>query len=171
MKYFMKIVNKLVLILSIFLSAFTYNNASALEKLPGEAIFLNHNNEPINFEHFEDQVLLVHFWATWCQNCFQEMKELDALQKEYRKQPFKIIALSIDFKGIEVVKKFYEQYHIKHLEIFLDQKNTLFKDFLINSIPTTLLIGKDLKVIETFNGITNWQDPVTKDLINTALKN
>ena len=44
------------------------------------------------------QCLLV-FWATWCGSCISELPSLENLAKDFRKLPFKIIALSQDYQG------------------------------------------------------------------------
>ena len=52
------------------------------------------------------KVVIVHFWATWCAPCREEMPVLDAFYKIHRNEGLEIIAISLDDpKDIAQVKK------------------------------------------------------------------
>lgn len=42
------------------------------------------------------KVVIVHFWATWCSACKEEMKVLEAVHQQYHPQGLEIIGLSTD---------------------------------------------------------------------------
>jgi thiol-disulfide isomerase/thioredoxin len=42
------------------------------------------------------QVVIVHFWATWCPPCIQEMPALEAFYEQYRERGVDVLALSVD---------------------------------------------------------------------------
>ena len=42
--------------------------------------FKNINNEIINLNKFENSLVILNFWATWCAPCIEEMPSLDRLQ-------------------------------------------------------------------------------------------
>lgn len=46
----------------------------------------------------KDKVLLINFWATWCEPCIEEFPDLLKLYKEYASKDFKLILISLDFK-------------------------------------------------------------------------
>lgn len=124
---------------------------------------------------YRGNVVLLNFWATWCAPCVIEMPELDklafALSKEeladldIESNGIKIIPLSVDFKGYEVVKAFYDKYEFKHLEIALDHKNEAFKEFNINSLPTTLIINPKGREVARIHGIIDWNAQEVKDYL------
>ena len=87
------------------------------------------------------------------------------MSKDFRKLPFKVIALSEDYRGIEVVQKHFEEREIRHLEIFHDYSNQLFRAMSVNGIPTAFLINSDGKIRKIFKGRIKWQD----DQIRTIL--
>jgi thiol-disulfide isomerase/thioredoxin len=43
-----------------------------------------------------NQVLLVHFWATWCEPCRKEMPAIETFYRNHRDQGLRIIAVSLD---------------------------------------------------------------------------
>ena len=52
------------------------------------------NDTPQRLSNFEGQVVLLNFWATWCQPCITELPELDRLQKRYADRGLTVITLS-----------------------------------------------------------------------------
>lgn len=116
-------------------------------------------------EEFENSTVLLVFWASWCGTCVNEMYSLDALARDFRKLPFKILAISQDFQGIDAVNNFYKKYDIRHLEPFHDYRNSMFKDMKIAGLPCAFLIKPNNKIVTTFKGEIKWHDDRIRDLI------
>jgi peroxiredoxin len=55
---------------------------------------------------------LINFWATWCAPCTAEFPELQATWRMYRKRPFELVTVAINFPDEEAgVRKFLEAQH------------------------------------------------------------
>ncbi|MDG1437177.1 MAG: TlpA disulfide reductase family protein [Rickettsiaceae bacterium] len=130
-----------------------------------ETPFFDDKGNKLFLDQYEGNTVLLVFWATWCGTCVSELASLDNLSKDFRKLPFKVIALSEDYRGIEVVQKHFEEREIRHLEIFHDYSNQLFRAMSVNGIPTAFLINSDGKIRKIFKGRIKWQD----DQIRTIL--
>ncbi len=52
------------------------------------------NDAPQRLSDYEGRVVLLNFWATWCQPCVTELPELDRLQADYFDQGLTVITLS-----------------------------------------------------------------------------
>jgi len=46
-----------------------------------------------------DTTYVVNFWATWCAPCVEELPNFEKLNANYKKQPIKVILMSLDFKS------------------------------------------------------------------------
>ncbi len=67
------------------------------------------DNEPGKLDNYEGKVVLLNFWATWCQPCIKEMPELIRLKDQYASKGLEVLLLSdesreklLNFKKIEV---------------------------------------------------------------------
>ena len=59
-----------------------------------------------------DKTILVNFWATWCAPCTAEFPELQTIYRMYRKRPFDLVTVSINYPDEEKgVRKFLEAQH------------------------------------------------------------
>jgi len=155
----------------IHFSLASENNIKIIDSLsiPDELPFFDSENKKHYFDEYDGKIILVVFWASWCSSCTKEMPELDILQKDFRKLPFKIIALSQDYKGFEVIKQFYKTHEIRQLEMFHDQHNSLFKAFKVVGLPSAFLLGENGKIIASFTGNTDWHRDEVRDFILSYL--
>ncbi|MEL6828014.1 MAG: TlpA disulfide reductase family protein [Pseudomonadota bacterium] len=60
------------------------------------APFVDAAGNPVTFQDFDGQVVLVNYWATWCGPCEREMPSLASLQSARGDDAFKVIAISVD---------------------------------------------------------------------------
>lgn len=55
------------------------------------------------------EVVLLNFWATWCLPCLAEMPALVALQDDLASQGLRVVGVSQDREGLEVIRPFAEE--------------------------------------------------------------
>ena len=51
---------------------------------------------PIDLATLKGYTVLIHYWATWCEPCKQDMNKLKDLQAKYAKQKFAVIGVNLD---------------------------------------------------------------------------
>ncbi|HUL40393.1 MAG TPA: TlpA disulfide reductase family protein [Burkholderiales bacterium] len=54
------------------------------------------NGKPFKLSDYNGKVVLVNFWASWCDPCREEMPAIDAFYRKYRDRGFEVIAISMD---------------------------------------------------------------------------
>ncbi|WP_103896990.1 TlpA disulfide reductase family protein [Rickettsia fournieri] len=137
--------------------------------VPDNIIFFDEEKNQYSLDQFEGKTILLVFWATWSAPCVKEMPDLDMLQKDFRKLPFSVIPISEDYQGIKVVKEYFKSYQIRYLPIYHDYRNELFKALGVVSLPTSILIDPNGKIVTSFVGNTNWYDEKVRDTILSAI--
>ncbi len=123
-----------------------------------DAYFKNMSDKDINLIKYEGKLLLVNFWATWCEPCKEEMPSLDKLVVDKNFKNLEILPINIGQEKIEKIEEFYSKTKIKNLGIFYDTDVRLAKKFLLRGLPTTLIINKDGKEFARVVGSINFQD-------------
>ena len=131
--------------------------------------FKDDEEKEISFSDFQDKVLLVNFWATWCAPCIKEMPSLDRLKKKINKN-FDVIAISVDRDGVKKVKDFFNEYKITNLGKYFDIKNSLAKEMNLIGLPTSFFINKKGDLIGYFQGDMEWDNDTVIEFINYLIK-
>src|SRR5882724_5152680 len=112
---------------------------------------------------------LLNIWATWCGPCRSEMPSLDRLQALHRDDGLAVLTVSVDSEGFGAVRRFYAQSGIRNLGLYLDVDGATAHAFGTQSIPTTLLIDRDGKVVGSLVGAMEWDSPDALALIRHYL--
>src|SRR5438132_535577 len=84
-------------------SLFLGCNRKGLEAMPRWELS-DMDGAKISSKEFEGKVVIVDFWATWCQTCVQELPAFAALQDKYGKDGLVVIGIALDELGAQVVK-------------------------------------------------------------------
>jgi len=121
--------------------------------------FVNEDGRALTLADFESKTVLLNIWATWCVPCRREMPALDRLQTELGGPLFEVLALSIDRQGVPEVKKFYDEYDLEALRIYVDTSGKTARDLGVVGIPTTLLIDGNGNELGRMIGPAEWDAP------------
>ena len=130
-------------------------------------IFLNKKSEKINIKNFKGNLILLNFWATWCEPCKEEMPSLDNLQAKLGLSKLKIFAINVGREDRNKVNKFFINLNIKNLEIYYDSPSTLAKTFSLRGVPTSILINKKGQEFARIIGSIDFED---KDFVDWIKK-
>ena len=109
----------------------------------------------ISLSAYKGNVVLLEFWATWCSPCKESVPALVKLKKKYDQKGFIIIGVSMDADSdaSEKVRQFSASYSINY-PVVLANEATL-KTYNVKSIPTSILIGKDGKIVDIYKGYSD----------------
>lgn len=118
----------------------------------------------------QDGPLLINLWATWCGPCVKEMPQLDALAGEMDGE-LRVITVSQDIRGAEVVEPFFAKGGYIRLEPWLDPDATLSAQFTPEgALPLTVLFDARGKEVLRVAGGYEWDSPEAIALIRDALR-
>ena len=113
------------------------------------------------------KVVLVDFWATWCGPCIAELPNIQKAYADYQDKGFEIVGISLDRAADkEKLENFIKEKNMPWPQAYDGEGwgNAIAKKYGITSIPTTFLIGKDGKIVETNLRGTDLQTAIAKHL-------
>tara|TARA_B100000579_G_scaffold187267_1_gene152705 strand:+ start:1338 stop:1868 length:531 start_codon:yes stop_codon:yes gene_type:complete len=120
--------------------------------------FTNINNETVSLNKFENSLIIINFWATWCAPCIEEMPSLNRLQANPAFNNLQIIPINVGRDNAEKSKNFYKKLKINNLEIYFDKDVELANKFLLRGLPTTVFINKKGEEFARVIGFINFDD-------------
>ena len=164
------------LILFIFLTTNVFaNDVSEIKnivihkdlKVYDNVIFLDKNDKKINIKEFNGNLLLLNFWATWCEPCKEEMPSLDRLQINENLRNLKIFAINISKESKKKVDIFFKDLNIENFNPYFDSPITLAKTFSLRGVPTSILIDKNGKEFARIMGSIDFDDKIFINWLKT----
>jgi thiol-disulfide isomerase/thioredoxin len=112
---------------------------------------------------YKGKPLIINVWASWCGPCRAEMGSLQRLARRYGGKQFNVIGISTDDDG-KAAAAFIRRSKIT-FENFLDS-NLLLENMLgANTIPLTILVDAQGRVLEKAHGAYDWDSPEILDVI------
>ncbi len=123
-----------------------------------QTITFEKTEEGIKFENFENKVILLNFFATWCPPCRAEIPHLNNLKDKY-KDSFEVIAVALGEKDgklttPEKLNDFISEYKINYI-VTNSEENYTAADLVggVKVIPTMFLINPSGKIVQKYVGI------------------
>jgi thiol-disulfide isomerase/thioredoxin len=113
------------------------------------------------------RVVLLNFWATWCEPCRIEMPSLDALARQQREGGLVILAVNYR-ETAPVIRSFLERTPYQ-ATILLDADGDAAADWTPRIFPSTVLIGRNGQPTATVLGDLDWTGPAAHELIEPLL--
>ena len=138
-----------------------------IPKIYDNVIFLDDADEEINIQNLDSKLIILNFWATWCEPCKEEMPSLNRLQANQKLKNLKIYPINIGKENLNKVNNFFSELGINNLEPYFDNPSTLAKTFSLRGIPTSILINKEGNEFARVIGSINFED---KNFVNWIKK-
>ena len=106
---------------------------------------------------YRGKVVLVNFWATWCEPCRDEMPSLEELQDRLKDRPFALLTVNMEESDAKVTGFLQSTMLMEDsLVVLFDRFGTAAKDWKARMLPVSFLIGPDGRIRETLLGAANW---------------
>jgi len=156
----------LTLFISLTLSTTAFAGTPGEVKIGGylrEATLQGFNGKTNTFSNYKGKPLIINVWASWCGPCRAEMGSLERLANRYNGKEFNLIGISTDDDANAAAA------FIKHSKIsfdnFLDSKVFLENMLGANTIPLTILVDENGRVLQKARGAYEWDNPKMIDAI------
>lgn len=114
------------------------------------AIVFDTGKEPLALESMRGGLVLVDFWASWCEPCRKSFPWLNAIGRRYAEKGFRIVAVNLD-KDREAAGTFLRD-HPPGFAVAYDPAGRAAEAFHVAAMPSTYLIGPDGAILYAHAG-------------------
>lgn len=113
----------------------------------------NSKGTSVKLSAYNGKVVLLDFWATWCEGCKVEIPWYKDFQKKYKKIGFAVVGVSMDEDGWKSVTPFLRAKKVNYPVVIGDWD--LASKFGITALPVTLLIDRDGRIADLHTGMVD----------------
>jgi peroxiredoxin len=122
-----------------------------------------------SLEAHQDKLVVLNFWATWCQPCDVEMPTLEALWREYGQRGLVVIGVSVDRGAPRAVLDPYVAHRELTFPIWLDPEMTAASAWRVIGLPATFLVRPGGEVAGVALGAREWNSGPMRALVEGLL--
>ncbi len=117
--------------------------------------------KPHDLADYRGKVVLVNFWATWCEPCRAEMPSIDRLRRSLQGKPFEVLGVNLA-EPLSRIEKYLESMPLG-FPLLRDRDSAASKAWKARVLPASYLIGRDGRIRYFAYGELDWtSEPVRK---------
>jgi thiol-disulfide isomerase/thioredoxin len=121
-----------------------------------------------SLEQHAGKVVLVNFWATWCEPCRAEMPSLQALAD--RLGPDRLVVVGVNYQEPEMrIQRFLGANPAIKFAVLLDRDGTAARAWTRRIFPTSVLVGPDGRARSVITGEFDWAAEAAEKMVRDLL--
>jgi len=125
------------------------------------------NGKEHRLADYRGRVVVLNFWATWCEPCLREMPSMQRLQDKLGGKRFAVLA--VDFgEGAPRVKGFLKDLPVR-FTVLLDRDISVASAWKVKVLPTTLVVDAEQRIRYSVIGDLEWDSPSVETAIRKLL--
>ena len=120
--------------------------------------------------HYQKEVVLINFWATWCSPCIEEFPMIVDLSNSFAEKGLKIYFISADWEDQkEAVIQFLYDHGVEGLSFLKEEGNDnqfirdIHEDWT-GALPYTIIYNKNGEVFD------HWENKKTQEIFQNAIQ-
>ncbi len=131
-----------------------------------EVTFKDLDGKDATLAQYKGKVVLVNFWATWCDPCYIEIPWLIEMQQKYEAKGFTVLGISMDEEGKSAVVPFLakERFNVNGQKFPMNYPIVIGNDEVADKFggllgyPTSFLISRDGKIVKKVQGLISYEE-------------
>jgi cytochrome c biogenesis protein CcmG/thiol:disulfide interchange protein DsbE len=135
-------------------------------KLAPEITLRALDGKDLSLGQYKGKVVLVNFWATWCEPCQVEIPWLIEMQQKYGAKGFTVLGIAMDEEGASVVTPWVqkERFDVNGAKSQMNYPIVIGNDAAADKFggllgyPTSVLITRDGKIVKRITGIISYEE-------------
>jgi thiol-disulfide isomerase/thioredoxin len=118
-------------------------------------------------EQYRGKVVLINFWATWCEPCREEMPSIGKLRDALAGKPFEVLAVNLA-EPESRIQRFLQRTPLD-FPVLLDRDTNTAKAWKARILPATFIVGPDGRIRYHHFGELDWSQENVRRLITGLL--
>ncbi len=110
--------------------------------------------QPRSLKEWRGKVVIVHFWATWCEPCVEEMPALMQLKGLFSKEPLEVVTVNLG-ESDSRVQAFFSKLGVNFITL-LDRDGVARKKWGVGGVPMSFVLGADGRARYRYFGEIDW---------------
>ena len=123
----------------------------------------------VSLADLKGKVVMVHFWATWCPPCVEELPTLERLYRSLPGKDFLMLAVNEDEGGTGTVASFIQQNRLS-LPVLLDPGSEAARRYGTYKLPETYIVDREGVVRYKAIGPRDWTDPASIQILRNIIE-
>ena len=120
------------------------------------------DGQPIRLSSYRGKIVLLDFWATWCDPCREEIPHFIELQERYSQAGFQIIGVSMD-DAPDPVRTFYQQFQMNYPVVMGNAG--IGEDYGgVLGLPIAFILDRDGRIVVKHVGATK-PEAIEKEVV------
>jgi len=138
------------------------------QQAPGFAL-LTLDGGRVSLTDHRDKLVVLNFWATWCQPCTVEMPSLEALWRRHRDRGLVVVGVSVDRGAPRALLEPYVRNLKLTFPILLDPDSKTSDRWRVTALPATFIVRPGGEVAGMAMGARQWNSDEMQALVERLL--
>ncbi len=121
----------------------------------------------VSLSELRGRVVLLNFWASWCQECRPEMPAFEGLHRDFTAQGLTVLGINVR-EGRQAVQNYAKELGLT-FPFLLDSKGEIRASYGVIGLPTTFLIGRDGRTVALAVGPREWGSEPARAIVQALL--
>ena len=124
-----------------------------------EFTLLDKNGTSIKLSQFKGKTVFLHFWASWCKECKDELPAIQALYNRRKADPA-FVFLSVVYREDPAKTRDYIRVNNYDIPVFTDPEARTARTYGVSGVPETFIIDPEGILQKRVIGPGRWEDPL-----------
>jgi thiol-disulfide isomerase/thioredoxin len=117
---------------------------------------------------YRGRVVLVNFWATWCEPCRDELASINRLQERLTGKPFVVLLVNYGEARARVAE--FAKREVIAFPVLLDPNQDAPKAWRVRVLPSSFVVGPDSRVRYSVIGEIDWGQNDAVEAVQSLLR-
>ena len=124
------------------------------------------DGENVTLASLKGKVVIINFWATWCDPCQEEIPWMIEFQQKYADKGFTMLGVAMDDEGKKVVEPFVREtkFDVDGRQMTMNYPIMLGNDEITSKfgglfgLPTSIVISREGKIRKKYIGLVGREE-------------